>query len=82
MTTEDILTSIIQSLTTLEWKEPKDLLDKANEILYPLKESQEIVHYYFSAKEEQEEVILTIFVQKDEQSSTEAWELGIQKTHS
>ena len=48
MTLEDILTKLIESLTTLDWKEPKDLLDHANSILYPLKESGELFHYYFS----------------------------------
>ena len=79
MTLEDILTKLIESLTTLDWKEPKDLLDHANSILYPLKESGDLFHYYFSFREKDEEVLLTLFLQKDEQSLIESWELGISK---
>jgi hypothetical protein len=81
MNLEDILTLLIESLTTLNWKEPQDLLQVANEVLYPLKESGEIFNYYFSMRQKDEEILLTVFLQKEESSSVESWELGIQKTN-
>ena len=77
MTLEDILTSLIEKLTTLNWKEPQDLLQTSNEVLHPLKESGELFHYYFSMREKDEEVLITVFLQKDEQSPLESWELSI-----
>jgi hypothetical protein len=79
MNLEDILTSLIETLTTLILQEPKDLLEAANKILYPLKESGEIFNYYFSMREKDGEILLTIFLQKEESSSVESWELGISK---
>lgn len=79
MSLEEILTNLIENLSDFVWKTKEDLLNQANSFLYPLKESGEIVHYYFSAKEEEEEVRLTVFIQKDDQSSIESWELGISR---
>lgn len=79
MSLEEILTNLIENLSNFVWNTKEDFLNQANSILYPLKESEEIVHYYFSAKEEENEVLLTIFIQKDDQSSIESWELGISK---
>lgn len=79
MSTEEILTQILETLTSCSWETPQDLLNSANTILYPLKQKEEIVHYYFSVKEEESEVFLTIFLQKDESSPQESWELSISK---
>ena len=79
MNLDDTVTLIIEDLSDFPWNNSKELLNRANEILYPLKESKEIFHYYFSFKEEGSEVLLTLFLQEKEDSLIESFELSISK---
>lgn len=78
MTTEEAIAKVIDVLKNSDsLPTEKDIMNKANEVLYPLKESKQIAHYYFSIKKEVNHHILSIFIQETEETQTECWDLSV-----